>query len=155
MGEQSTGAAGGFWRTLPGLFTAAGGLIAAISGLLVALNQSGLLGRLLPSSTGSSTPPQVVAAPTPKPSDQPVFMTRRLLAVDLAGKTAHELILMRNEIYARHGRRFNSADLQAYFGSQSWYQGHYSPDSFPEDLLTEVQKYNVGLISKAERSLPR
>lgn len=36
----------------------------------------------------------------------------------------------KNEIYARHGRRFRSQELQAYFDGQNWYSGSISPDDF-------------------------
>ena len=39
---------------------------------------------------------------------------------DFAGKTKEELRRGRNEIYARHGRRFNDKGLQWYFDSKPW-----------------------------------
>ncbi len=42
----------------------------------------------------------------------------RLTSADLAGLSAAQLRLARNEIYARHGRRFANADLQTYFAGQ-------------------------------------
>ena len=38
--------------------------------------------------------------------------------------------LAKNEIYARHGRMFDSADLQDYFESKSWYKGTVQPSDF-------------------------
>jgi hypothetical protein len=45
-------------------------------------------------------------------------------AADLIGMDKDMLRLARNEIYARHGRKFDSADLQEYFNAQSWYNGY-------------------------------
>ncbi|MGD0112437.1 MAG: YARHG domain-containing protein [Armatimonadota bacterium] len=42
--------------------------------------------------------------------------------LDLDGLSARELDLLRNEIYARHGRKFRASDLQEYFAQQSWYR---------------------------------
>lgn len=41
---DSTPASGSWWKTVPGMLTAAAALISAVTGLLVALNQGGLLG---------------------------------------------------------------------------------------------------------------
>lgn len=54
--------------------------------------------------------------------------------------------LTRNEIYARHGRMFNDQILQNYFNEQSWYTPMYAPDNFNEDLLNDIEKYNVEMI---------
>jgi hypothetical protein len=91
-------------------------------------------------------------APPPTPATQlPDLMTRPLTEADLAGKSVQDLDLMRNEIYARHGRRFARADLQAYFDSQSWYRPLYAPDEFPTSLLSAVQKRNVDLIQRVQQ----
>ena len=52
-------AKGGFWTTLPGVFTGATGLLAATTALIVALNEAGLLSPQsgeISSSSPSSTP---------------------------------------------------------------------------------------------------
>lgn len=41
---------------------------------------------------------------------------------DTEGKTLEELYLMRNEIFARHGRPFKTNELNTYFRSQEWYK---------------------------------
>jgi hypothetical protein len=45
----------GWWKTLPGLLTAAAAIITALTGLLVALHQTGLLNRTPPAQTQSSS----------------------------------------------------------------------------------------------------
>lgn len=64
------------------------------------------------------------------------------------------LRLARNEIYARHGRKFDAADLQEYFNSKSWYHAETSPADFKEDVLNEMEKKNLELIKTAESQLP-
>ncbi|PYS31525.1 MAG: YARHG domain-containing protein, partial [Acidobacteria bacterium] len=39
----------------------------------------------------------------------------------LRGLSLHELRLLRNEIYARHGRIFKTTWIQQYFSNQPWY----------------------------------
>ncbi|RIK13034.1 MAG: hypothetical protein DCC51_16510, partial [Anaerolineae bacterium] len=80
-------------------------------------------------------------------NELPFFMNRLVTADDLAGLSQWELDVMRNEIFARYGRRFNRPDLQAYFDAQPWYTRRYNPEDFPTDqLLTEIQKQNAKFI---------
>ncbi len=58
--------------------------------------------------------------------------------------------LAKNEIYARHGRMFDSEDLREYFKSKSWYKGTVNPDDFDEKVLNEYEKANIDLISSME-----
>jgi len=83
----------------------------------------------------------------------PYFMTRELAAADLDGKSAQELDVMRNEIYARHGRKFANPKLQTYFLSQNWYTPIYEPTNFPSSLLTPVQAGNITILSRREKQL--
>jgi hypothetical protein len=57
-----------------------------------------------------------------------------------------QLRLARNEIYARHGYVFKSADLQKYFSKKSWYQ----TDTSYNGSLSEVEKENVKLLEARE-----
>ena len=67
---------------------------------------------------------------------------RVLSEEDISTLTKGQLRLARNEIYARHGYVFNSADLQKYFSSKSWYNADPSYTS----SLNEVEKENVKLL---------
>ncbi len=80
----------------------------------------------------------------------PASSSRRLTESDFAGLSNRQLELARNEIYARHGRKFHSQDLQEYFNSKSWYRGRYEPEEFSETLLSEIEKYNIELIKAHE-----
>lgn len=58
-----------------------------------------------------------------------------------------------NEIYARHGRKFKSKDLQEFFNSKSWYTALYEPADFDKNqnkYLNEVEQKNLAILS-AER----
>ena len=48
--------------------------------------------------------------------------TRCLTEEDVTGLSEEEIRIALNEIYARHGRIFQSEDLNAYFASRSWYE---------------------------------
>ena len=71
--------------------------------------------------------------------------TRALNAADIAHLSPGELRIARNEIFARHGRIFVSADLRAYFGKRSWYR----PRS-PEVTLSSLEEQNVRFLRAAE-----
>lgn len=80
----------------------------------------------------------------------PTSDTRKLAKSDIKGKSKKELRIGRNEIYARHGRRFQDEELQDYFDSQSWYEGTTDPQDFSEDELSSVEKRNARYIQKFE-----
>ena len=69
---------------------------------------------------------------------------------DLEGLSAEECKIARNEIYARHGRKFNDTFLQSYFDSCEWYQGTVEADSFNEPELNETELANRNLIAAYE-----
>lgn len=75
-----------------------------------------------------------------------------LQAADLVGLSRWQLDILRNEIYARHGRRFNRAEIQAYFDQQPWYRPRYAPNEFPEHLLSAMERWNVELIADYQRT---
>ena len=76
-----------------------------------------------------------------------LFQDRALSDTMLKGVTLYELRVLRNEIYARHGRRFQTAWLRTYFSEQPWYR---PSATFRESDLSEVEKANVKVITAAE-----
>ncbi len=72
----------------------------------------------------------------------------RLTDDDVAGLGKQELRILRNTIYARHGRKFKSADLRNYFSGFSWYEPRY--DEVSESSLSSVEKHNIALIKRYE-----
>ena len=69
--------------------------------------------------------------------------------------TDAELRLARNEIFARHGRKFDATDLQSYFDSKSWYHPKYEPaefDAIQDDILNQWEKANRDVIKEIEAS---
>ncbi len=59
----------------------------------------------------------------------------------------------KNEIYARHGRKFNSSELTEYFNQQPWYQGTIAPGDFTADLLNSNEQANVQALAQREKEL--
>lgn len=54
------------------------------------------------------------------------------------------LQIARNEIYARHGRMFDTEWLQDYFNSKSWYEGIYTPAEFDSNVtLSDIENQNA------------
>ena len=66
---------------------------------------------------------------------------------EIRGFSQSELRLLRNTVYARHGRLFQSPDLQQHFESRLWYKARQNYDL--SDLTTNDQA-NVRLLQKAE-----
>ncbi len=71
---------------------------------------------------------------------------------ELAGLSDNELMLARNEIYARHGRQFKNEYLQRYFDRCTWYEGTVSGTEFDEDMLTQMERDNLALLTAAEEA---
>lgn len=80
-------------------------------------------------------------------SDMYTQLNSKLTDSDLTNLSKGVLRLMRNAIYARHGRTFNSYDLQYYFDNSPWYKPN---PNYSDDLLTDIDKYNIALIQKYE-----
>ena len=71
----------------------------------------------------------------------------RLTDEDLEDLDKVQLRIMRNAVYARHGRMFQSEDLQTLFNECSWYTKN---PEYTDGLLTETDRYNISLIQKYE-----
>lgn len=72
--------------------------------------------------------------------------SRYISRSELTGLSKQQLNYALNEIYARHGRKFSSSELQNYFNSKSWYKGTISPSAFDESTLNKYEAANVGTI---------
>ena len=74
------------------------------------------------------------------------FYTR----AELAWLPGENLSLLRNTIYAHHGRKFKTESLNEYFSQKPWYRGTVEPEAFTEDMLTDTERANVRLIQELE-----
>ncbi len=78
--------------------------------------------------------------------------TAILTSNDIKGLSKYQLALARNEIYARHGRKFQTAEYSNYFSGKKWY--HINPSyNYSDDNsnLNEIERKNVLFILNAER----
>ena len=65
--------------------------------------------------------------------------------------TIEDMMIGRNEIFARHGYIFQDEGLKAYFESMSWYEGTIPSDQFnSEAVFNDFEKKNVELIKRVE-----
>jgi len=81
------------------------------------------------------------------PGDMQFFENKAITEQMLQGLSLHELRLLRNEVYARHGRMFRAEWLQQYFFFQPW----YTPDeNFKDEELSGNDKLNVETVVKFE-----
>ncbi|MGH9932489.1 MAG: YARHG domain-containing protein [Pyrinomonadaceae bacterium] len=84
------------------------------------------------------------------PGDMELFENKLISPQMLHGLSLNELRLLRNEVYARHGRQFQAPWLSQYFFSQPWYQ----PDeNFKDEELTGSDKTNVETIVAYEKKI--
>ena len=75
---------------------------------------------------------------------------------ELNALSDYDLQMAINEIYARHGRKFDTESIRKYFEGKSWYKGTISPADFDKNESSYFNKYekaNKDLMAKirAER----
>jgi len=81
------------------------------------------------------------------PGSDSIYLSKN----DLVGLNAEQCRLARNELYARHGRKFDDIALQNYFNQKDWYTGRIDPDDFTEDMLNDYEIHNRDLIVEYEK----
>ena len=84
------------------------------------------------------------------PGDMELFENKLISDPMLRGLSLHELRLLRNEIYARHGRIFKTVWIQQYFGGQPWYD---PKEDFKDEDISGSDKTNIETIVKYENKL--
>jgi YARHG domain len=84
------------------------------------------------------------------PGDMELFENKLISDQMLRGLSLHELRLLRNEIYARHGRIFKTMWIQQYFGGQPWYD---PKEDFKDEEITGSDKTNIETIVTYENRL--
>ena len=109
----------------------------------------------MPDGTQTTTTPTTTTTTRTTTSSSyilPESSTRVYSYAELQQLTKSELELARNEIFARHGRRFSTDYLQEYFDSQSWYVPMYSPEYFDTYVndLNSIEKQNIERIQSLE-----
>lgn len=86
-------------------------------------------------------------------AEEYVFPASSILPLErekLADMSDNNLWIAKNEIYARHGRQFDSSFLQQYFNQCSWYEGKVPADEFDDSGLTQLEKDNISMLQDAQ-----
>lgn len=65
---------------------------------------------------------------------------------ELVGMDKRTSELALNEIYARHGRKFNDSSIQSYFNEKSWYDGFIEPEDFSDSVFNKYEAKNIATI---------
>jgi hypothetical protein len=97
--------------------------------------------------------PQIIDQEPPRTTysgvqgDYPEASKQLLTANELRYTSKEVLVIMRNEIFARHGYIFKRADLHNHFVKKPWYNPQHNDVSH---LLTQVEKDNIRLIKAFE-----
>ncbi len=82
-------------------------------------------------------------------SERDLF-TRYLCRAELCAYPAEDLRLMRNTIYAAHGRKFQDQVLKEYMGNRPWYRALVEAEDFSEKVLSDVERKNIVLLKELE-----
>lgn len=78
---------------------------------------------------------------------------RLLSESELKGYSKNQLALARNEIFARHGRRFDTKEYSDYFTAKSWYKLNDNYDYSTEvNNINDIERKNVDTIKSVEIS---
>jgi len=83
------------------------------------------------------------------PNSDKILITKE----DLNGLTANDCVIARNEIFARHGRKFVDEELKAHFETCSWYEGTVEPEEFDASVLSDIEISNNNLIVEYEKEM--
>ncbi len=140
--------------------------ISILSGAKSVLGENAEINLLLTALQSSSQGETVYATPAPTPYTPPDYdypaqnnyyilpdsSLRLLTYQDIAGLSQQELMLARNEIFARHGRIFSDPDVRNYFESQIWYYGYIEPEDFSDTMLSDIEKDNIAFIQEYENA---
>lgn len=77
--------------------------------------------------------------------------TYYITEADVSWMDDNDLMLARNEFYARRGRKFATKSIQDYFNRQAWYSGTIEPDDFTSEMFNRYEQANVDFIVAYEK----
>lgn len=125
------------------------------NGSVSAASSAKPIATTMPASTPNATPtpsPSPSPTPTPLPAANggyvlPESSMRVVTKSDLIGLTPEQLMIARNEIYARHGRQFKTEWLQTHFNACPWYIINPNYNYNNEDsMLSSLELQNAKFI---------
>ena len=97
------------------------------------------LGRLVGSEAAMASPLEEISR-----------LDKLLSVDDLATLSKRDLRILRNTVYARRGRSFDSKVVRGYFETASWYKPRAD---YSDALLNEIDSKNIAIIRSVEQSL--
>ena len=77
----------------------------------------------------------------------PDSSVREIAEQEIESLSRYEMFLAIQEIYARHGKKFDDVMLYGYFHAKPWYEPY--KQVFDENNLTETERHNIGLLAEA------
>lgn len=116
-------------------------------------NGLNLQNKQVESSPAPTSPPP---SPTPTPRTISPFQNAEakilngyaLFQADLTGLSSDDLRLLRNTVFARHGRLFQTPEIQRYFDGRAWYTRRLNYDNAD---LTANDQANVKLLQGTDK----
>ncbi|MDO5477219.1 MAG: YARHG domain-containing protein [Eubacteriales bacterium] len=81
--------------------------------------------------------------------------TYYITEADISWMDDDELLLARNEFYARRGRKFVIKWIREYFERQGWYEGTIEPEKFSPELFNRYETANIDFIVAYEAGRQR
>jgi len=86
----------------------------------------------------------------PSPLEDPSRLDKLLHVDELSTLSRRDLRILRNTIYARRGRQFDSAVVKSYFKGATWYR---PINEYNDGLLNEIDRKNIAIVRSIEKSL--
>lgn len=84
------------------------------------------------------------------PLEDPARLDKLLTVEELSTLSRRDLRILRNTIYARRGRPFESEVVRAFFQTASWYK---PSAGYHDGMLTEIDRKNIAIVRSVEDSL--
>jgi YARHG domain len=91
-----------------------------------------------------------VAKDARNPLEDPTVLDAQLTTAQISDLSRRDLRLLRNTIFARHGRTFDSMALATYFEAKPWYK---QDANYSDRQLTEIDQRNLKLITSQESAI--
>lgn len=131
-------------------------LLAAIVGVLLFCAGSFIRAEP-PTSSGDTQQTEPLPEDTPEPDPSSGFIfpnsdTELIELWEVEALSDSDLTYAINEIYARHGYIFRSAELAEYYGQFPWYTGVTSSEEFSVDCFNQIEKQNWNLLVQERNS---
>ena len=84
------------------------------------------------------------------PLEDPSQLDHVIRVEQLSNLSRRDSRILRNTVYARHGKQFRSQMLQSYFDTMSWYK---LDAAFTENRLTKIDITNIRMVKSVEETL--